>query len=205
MLDMDAQLSTMSIEDQRSVVEPMEKLEEVTLDYNHPKRVIHVGTYAVDTTQQELVIFLTSNIDMFAWSHEEMPGIDPRIMVHRLNMSPSFSTVHQKRRVFALERNEAIAEEVQKLLAAGFIKEAYYPNWLSNVVIVKKANGKWRMCIDFTDLNKACPKDNKWRIDAFSRYNQIKRRRPLSPVKDCSITKSCLSTQRILGLPSNDW
>ena len=78
------------------------------------------------------------------------------------------------------------------MLEADFIREVYYPNWLANVIIVKKANGKWRMCIDFTDLNKACPKDSYplFRIDtlvdsttkhqllsfmdAFSGYNQIK-------------------------------
>ena len=83
-------------------------------------------------------------------------------------------------------------QEVQKLLEADFIREVYYPNWLANIIIVKKANGKWRMCIDFTDLNKACPKDSYplFRIDtlvdsttkhqllsfmdAFSGYNQIK-------------------------------
>ena len=51
-------------------------------------------------------------------------------------------------------------DEVNKLLAAGFIRVVYYPNWLANVVLVKKANGKWKMCVDFTDLNKACTKDN---------------------------------------------
>ena len=51
-------------------------------------------------------------------------------------------------------------EEVDKLLTAGFIKEVYYPEWLANIVMVKKSNGKWRMCVDFTDLNKACPRDS---------------------------------------------
>jgi hypothetical protein len=53
----------------------------------------------------------------------------------------------------------AVAEEVEKLLKAGFIREVDYPEWLANVVLVKKSNGKWRICVDFTDLNKACPKD----------------------------------------------
>ena len=83
-------------------------------------------------------------------------------------------------------------DEVNKLLAAGFIREVYYPNWLANVVLVKKANGKWRMCVNFTNFNKACTKDNfplpridqmvdsttghrlLTFMDAFSRYNQIK-------------------------------
>ena len=51
-------------------------------------------------------------------------------------------------------------DEVNKLLAANFIREVYYPEWLAKVVMVKKANGKWRMCVDFTDLNNACPKDS---------------------------------------------
>jgi len=62
--------------------------------------------------------------------------------------------------VFALERDNAIKEEVHKLVIVEFVREVYYPNWLANVVMVKKANGKWRMCMDYTDLNKAYPKDS---------------------------------------------
>ena len=62
--------------------------------------------------------------------------------------------------MFAPKRDNVIKEEVQKLEAAKFIKEIYYPDWLANVVMVKKSNGKWRMCVDFTELNKACPKDS---------------------------------------------
>ena len=89
-----------------------------------------------------------------------MPGIDPSVMVHRLNVSPAFLPIRQKKRVFAPERDRAIAEEVRKLQEVSFIREVYYPDWLANVVMVKKASGKWRMCVDFTDLNKACPKDS---------------------------------------------
>ena len=80
-----------------------------------------------------------------------MPEIDPSIMVHKLNVSPSFPSVRQEKRVFAQEWDKAIAE---------FLREVYYPNWLANVVMVKKANVKWRMCVDFTDLNRVCPKDS---------------------------------------------
>ena len=89
-----------------------------------------------------------------------MLGIDLSIMVHKLNVSPSFSPIRQKKRVFAQELDKAIAEEVRKLLVADFIREVYYLDWLANVVMVKKVNGKWRMCVDLTDLNKACPKDS---------------------------------------------
>ena len=89
-----------------------------------------------------------------------MLGIDPSIIVHKLNVSPSSPPIRQRKQVFAQERDKAIVEEVQKLLDANFIREVYYPDWLANVVMVKKANGKWRMCVDFTDLNRACLKDS---------------------------------------------
>ena len=116
--------------------------------------------------RQALTTFLKENQDVFAWSHENMPRINPSVMVHRLNVSPSFSPVRQKKwvftqkRVFTQERDRAIVEEVHKLQKAGFIKEVYYPDWLANVIMVKKANGKRRMCMDFIDVNKACPKNS---------------------------------------------
>ena len=121
-----------------------------------------------------------------------MPRIDPSVIVHRLNLNPTSTPIRQKKRVFTPERDKAIAEEVRKLLEAVFIQEVYYPDWLANVVMVKKANGKWRMCVDFTDLNRACSKDSYPLpqidtmvdsttrhellsfMDAFSGYNQIK-------------------------------
>ena len=107
-------------------------------------------------------------------------------------MNPERKPVQQRRRAFAPERDQAIIEEVTKLPSASFIRKVYYPDWLANVVLVKKANGKWRMCVDFTNLNKACPKDSfplpridqlvnstarhklLMFMDAFSGYNQIK-------------------------------
>ena len=89
-----------------------------------------------------------------------MLEIDPSVITHRLNVSPSYKPVRQKKRVFTLERDNAIKEEVHKLVTAEFICEVYYPDWLANVVMVKKANGKWRMFVDFTNLNKTCPKDS---------------------------------------------
>ena len=120
-----------------------------------------------------------------------MGGIDPTIITHRLNVSLSFKPIKQNRRSFAPERQKEINEEVGKLLQAGAIREVEYPEWLANVVLVKKANGKWRLCIDFTDVNGACLKDSfplpridlivdaiaghelLSFMDAFSGYNQI--------------------------------
>jgi hypothetical protein len=104
--------------------------------------------------------FLRRNMEVFAWSHEDMLGINPKEIVHVLNVDLDMKPVKQKRRKFAPERVEAIIVELEKLLKAQFIQEVYYPDWLANVVLVKKSNGKWRMCMDFTDLNKAYPKDS---------------------------------------------
>ena len=77
-------------------------------------------------------------------------------MVH-LTMDAKVRPIQQRRRKFNEKRRLVVKEEMQKLLSAGHIREIQYPKWLANVVLVKKANGKWRMCVDFTDLNKACP------------------------------------------------
>lgn len=97
---------------------------------------------------------------MFAWSHEDLPGIPTIIIQHHLMVDPQRKPIQQRRRVFTPERNRAIMDEVDKLLATNSIKEVYYLGWLANVVMVKKGNGKWRMCVYFTNLNSACPKDS---------------------------------------------
>ncbi|XP_065633437.1 uncharacterized protein LOC136069153 [Quercus suber] len=192
MLEMEEHQQTMCIEEQRTIAELVEELEEIALNESKPKRTTRMGTLANQSIRQALAAFLRTNQDEFAWSHEDMPEIDPSIMVHKLNVNLASSPVRQRKRVFAQERDKAIAEEVSKLLEADFIREVYYPDWLANVVMVKKANGKWRMCIDFIDLNRACPKDSYPLprietvidstarhqllsfMDAFSGYNQIK-------------------------------
>jgi len=89
-----------------------------------------------------------------------MPGIAPKVIQHKLNVDPFHKPVIQKRRHLGAERSAATAVEVKKLLEARFIRECHYPKWVSNVVLVKKPKGTWRMCVDFTDLNRACPKDS---------------------------------------------
>ena len=119
-----------------------------------------------------------------------MTVIDPSITTHELNPDPSYKPVKQKRRKLGPERARAVNDEVSRLLKAGLIIEVQYSEWLANPV-VKKKNGKWRVCVDFTDLNKACPKESyplpqidrlvesttgnelMSFIDAFSGYNQI--------------------------------
>ena len=192
MLEIYNHQQTICVEEQRAIVEPVEELEEVTFDESRPEWTTRMGTLSSQTVRQALTMFLLGNQDVFASSHEDMPWIDPTIIVHRLNVSPSSPPIRQKKRVFAQERDRAITEEVQKLLDADFIREVYYLDWLANVVMVKKTNGKWRMCVDIMDLNRAYPKDSYPLpqidtlvdstarhqllsfMDAFSGYNQIK-------------------------------
>ena len=89
-----------------------------------------------------LIQFLQQNLDIFAWSHEDMPGIPTGIIQHKLNVNPTSKPVQQRRRVFTPERDQAVRDEVARLLSTGFIREVYYPDWLANVILVKKANGK---------------------------------------------------------------
>ena len=105
-------------------------------------------------------LFLKKNLDVFAWSHEDRPGIPTSIIRHHLKVDLERKPIQQRIRVFVPERNRAIMHKVDKLLVASFIKEVYYLEWLANVVMVKKTNRKWRMCVDFIDLNDACLKDS---------------------------------------------
>ena len=147
MLALDEHVQTMSIEERRIVAKPTEVLEDVLLQEDDPEKFTRIGIGMKEKTKQDLVQFLRKSIDVFAWSHEDMPRIDPSVIAHRLNVYPSSKPVRQKKRVFASERNNAIKEEVQKLSTMQFIREVYYPDWLVNMVMVKKANGKWRTCL----------------------------------------------------------
>ena len=105
-----------------------------------------------------------------------MPGIDPSVSQHRLNVDPKCKPIIQKSRRSAAEHTAAVVEGVDRLLDAGAIREVTYPTWRSNTVVAKKKNGTWRVCVDFTDLNKACPNDcfplprRDQLVDAMARY-----------------------------------
>jgi hypothetical protein len=88
-----------------------------------------------------------------------MPGIPREVIEHHLKIHPDAKPVSQKPWRQSVERQDFIRKEVRKLLDAGFIEEVHHPVWLANPVSIPKANGKLRMCIDYTSLNKACPKD----------------------------------------------
>ena len=153
------------------------------------RKKFKLGTSIWLELQVKIVEVISKHMNTFAWSSADMSRIDLDFLCHRLTMDKKVRPVVQRRRKFNVERRLVIREKMQKLWKAGHIREIQYPEWLANVVLVQKANGKWRMCVDFTDLNKACPKDSYplpnidslvdsasgcWLLsflDAFSRYN----------------------------------
>ena len=139
---------------------PSEQLEEVQIRCEDPAKTVKVGEGLDPEVKGGLVELLREYNDIFAWSHEDMPGIPLSLATHRLAVDATFKPIKQKRRHFNAERNAAVQEEVDKLLKAGFIRESRYPDWIANVIMVTKSNRKWRMCVDYTDLNRACPKDS---------------------------------------------
>ncbi|KAM2926114.1 hypothetical protein FF1_043530 [Malus domestica] len=162
--------------------------------------MVKIGTTLSPPIWLALISFLQENTEVFAWSYEDMPSISPDIICHHLSIDLKTKPVRQKQRSYDAERYEAMKVEVEKLKGIGFIREVNYPTWIVNVVLVKKNPTKeslllqkvlWRMCVDYTDLNKGCPKDSFHLplidrlinstagcellsfMDAYSGYNQI--------------------------------
>ncbi|XP_014493604.1 uncharacterized protein LOC106755889 [Vigna radiata var. radiata] len=138
-------------------VEPMGEVRPFILGGD--KQVTMLGSSLTDEQARVIGRILTENKYLFAWTAADMPGIHPDVIYHKLSLFKNARPVSQKKRRLWVEKRKAVDEEVGKLLEAGFIREVKYTTWLTNVVMVRKSNDKWRMCIDFTDLNKACPKD----------------------------------------------
>ncbi|XP_027063199.2 uncharacterized protein [Coffea arabica] len=142
-----------------SRLEPGEEVEQVVLDEAKPDQVVQVGAGLPSPLKEEMISLIEDHRDIFAWSADEVVGVPSELMTHQLNVNPQARPVRQKRRHFGPERSKAISDEVDKLLPAKMIHEVQYPTWLSNPVMVKKDTDGWRMCVDFTELNKACPKN----------------------------------------------
>ncbi|XP_030940113.1 uncharacterized protein LOC115965042 [Quercus lobata] len=118
-----------------------------------------VGSKLPPQEKEKLIDFLKENVDVFVWDTYEAPGVNPNFICHHLNVSLAVTPKKQPPRRPSKEHVDAVREEVMKLKKAGAIKEVFYPEWLANTVVVRKKSGKWRVCVDFTNLNKACLKD----------------------------------------------
>ncbi|XP_042401305.1 uncharacterized protein LOC121991361 [Zingiber officinale] len=133
--------------------------EEVQLYPERPESLTRVASDLPPELKEELVQCLTHNRDVFAWSTEELPGVRPEVAEHNLHLLPDARPVKQKKRNFLADQNKVIRAEVNQIRKAGHVHEVQFPSWLSNVVLVAKPNNKWKVCIDFRDLNKVSPKD----------------------------------------------
>ena len=102
----------MNIKERRVVAEPTKVLEHIPLEEGNPEKFTRIRVSMEGKMKQGLVQFLRKSIDVFAWSHEDMLGIDPSVITYRFNVYPSSKPVHQKKRVFAPQRDNAIKEEV---------------------------------------------------------------------------------------------
>jgi hypothetical protein len=132
----------------------------IPLDQATPKQTVIISEDLTSHDEERLISCLSRNKDVFAWSALDLVGVSRTIIEHSLGIDPSVRPKKQRLRKMSDEKIEAAKAEVHHLLEANFIEPVAYPTWLANVVMVQKKSGKWRMCIDFTSLNKACPKDN---------------------------------------------
>ncbi|GKD57838.1 reverse transcriptase domain-containing protein, partial [Tanacetum coccineum] len=179
-------------EETSSATKPIiEERVKIAINPENPEQTVMIGSTLTEEGRNKLCGLLQRNLDIFAWKPADMTGVPRHIAEHRLNVREGCSPVRQKKRGQAADRNQAIQEEVGKLVEAGIMKEVHYHDWLSNPVMVKKHDDSWRMCIDFKDLNKACPKDGyplseiDWKVeslcgfpfkcflDAYKGYHQI--------------------------------
>ena len=96
---------------------------------------------------------------MFAWNAYKAPWVNPSFICHYLNVNPSVTPKKQPPRRSSIDHSDTVKNEVMKFKQARAVKKVFYPEWLANTVVVKKKNEKWRVCVDFTDLNKVYPKD----------------------------------------------
>ncbi|GKA84145.1 reverse transcriptase domain-containing protein [Tanacetum coccineum] len=159
----------------------------VAINPEYPEQTVMIGSTLTEEGRNKLCGLLQRNLDIFAWKPADMTGVPRHIAEHRLNVREGCSPVRQKKRGQAADRNQAIQEEVGKLVEAGIMREVHYHDWLSNPVMVKKHDDSWRMCVDFKDLNKACPKDGyplpeidwkksnfHWTTEAEEAFRQMK-------------------------------
>ncbi|KAI5429854.1 hypothetical protein KIW84_034440 [Lathyrus oleraceus] len=152
---------TRLLEHEEKIIQPhLENLETVNLGSEDCVREVKIGALLKESVKKGLIKLLREYVDVFAWSYEDMPGLDTDIVQHFLPLKPECIPVKQKLRRTHPDMAVKIKEEVQKKIDAGFLVTSTYPQWVANIVPVPKKDGKVRMCVDYRDLNKASPKDD---------------------------------------------
>jgi hypothetical protein len=158
------------------------------------KTTTMIGVGLDPKLEDVLISFLRANRDIFAWKPADMPGVPRRLIDHSLNVDPKATPKRQHLRRFADDRRDAIKNKLVKLLAAGFIREVFHPEWLANPVLVRKKNtNEWRMCVDYTDHNKHFPKDP---------FGLLRNDQVIDSTADCDLSASSTATPGTTRSPS---
>ncbi|KAK1613232.1 hypothetical protein QYE76_036905 [Lolium multiflorum] len=136
-----------------------DELEEVDIGPGDKPRPTFISKKLDPQLRGQMIALLKEYPDCFAWDYTEMPGLDRSIIEHRLPLKKGFRPFQQRARQMRAEILEEVKKEIEKMLAAGFIRPCRYAEWISSIVPVEKKDGRWRVAIDFRDLNRATPKD----------------------------------------------
>jgi hypothetical protein len=170
----------------------IEDTREVNIGTSENPKLVHIAASLSQDQADLLFEVLRENIGRFAWSYQDMPGLDPNLVVHHLAVDPKVKPVRQKLRKMHPKVALLVKAELERMLAAKVIRPIDYSEWISNMVPVTNPSGDIRICTDFRDLNKACPKDDfplpnidmivdltagheiLSLMDGLSGYNQIK-------------------------------
>ena len=126
--------------------QPTEETKPIVIDATG--RQLRIGTHLTPDGESSLASLLISNQDVFAWSAGDITGLDPTLICHKLSVNTNVMLIAQRKRKMGEEKRKAVKIETDRLLEAKFIREVKYPTRLANVMMVKKPNGKWRMCTD---------------------------------------------------------
>jgi hypothetical protein len=131
----------------------------IPLSTEDPSKVAHVGNSLDPKYELMLIKFLQENRDTFASKPADMSGVPRELIEQELHLDLEAKPIKQWLRCFSQDNKDVIKREIARLLDTGFIKEVYHPDWLANPILVPQKNKDWRMCVDYTDLNKACKND----------------------------------------------
>jgi hypothetical protein len=177
---------------------PTEETKRINLGFADERKTTIISSSLDDKYESALVLFLQDNRDVFTWQPADMPRVPRELAEHKLKVYPRARPIRQKLRHFTPDKREAIRAELARLVAVGFIREVLHPEWLANPVLVLKKNKvDWRMCVDYTDLNKHCPKDPF----GLPRIDQV-----VDSTAGCSVLSffDCYSGYRQISLAKED-
>ncbi|CAL9012636.1 unnamed protein product [Prunus brigantina] len=143
-----------------SLPEVEDPLQEINLGTEEDPRPTFISALLEEPLRSEIITLLHEFRDCFAWHYHEMPGLDRKLVEHRLPIKEGYLPVKQARRRMSMDTELKVKEEIERLLKAGFIRPAIYADWLANIVpVLKRKTGAVRICVDYRNLNDASPKD----------------------------------------------